>query len=150
MKLFNECRNYFIKKVDNPLYKFTAIEGKQLKNILERLSKGIAKKYGLQGDELTETVYKAFIETIEFADNNGFTLTMMNVINKFNNIMQMIKNEKLGKHNKGFNPNQNTWINTLKADYIHTGTNELLDNGIRQIGNGKARSDTASGNNGVD
>lgn len=143
-QLFKDTRNWFINRVsrNNQFYKFTDIEGVQLKNILKRLTTGICKKYpNMQGQELNEAITKAFQETVEFADRNGYSLTAMNIINKFNNIMEHIRNDRLGKHNKGFDPNQNTWINTLKTNHIHTRTNELFDNGVRQISNGTAGSD---------
>ena len=143
-QLFKDTRNWFINRVslNNQFYKFTDIEGVQLKNILKRLTTGICKKYpNLQGQELNEAITKAFQETVEFADRNGYSLTAMNIINKFNNIMEHIRNDRLGKHSKGFNPNQNTWINTLKANHIHTRPNELFNNGVRQISDCTAGSD---------
>lgn len=152
-QLFKDTRNWFINRVqaNNQFYKFTDIEGVQLKNILKRLTTGICKKYpNLQGQELNQTVFKAFQDTVEFADKNGYSLTAMNLINKFNNVMEHIRNERLGKHNKGFDPNQNTWINTLKTTDIHTRTNELPYNGVRQISNITAGSNSGSGDLGMD
>lgn len=148
-QLFKDTRNWFINRVqkNNQFYKFTDIEGVQLKNILKRLTTGICKKYpNLHGQELNETISSAFQETVEFADKNGYSLTAMNLINKFNNVMEHIRNERLGKHNKGFDPNKNTWINTLKTADIHAGTNELFNNGVRQISNGTAGSNSRTRN----
>lgn len=142
-QLFKDCRNWFINRNANPMYKFTDIEGVQLKNILKRLITGISKKYGdLTPQKLNEMVSSAFQDTVEFADKHGYSLTCMNLITKFNNVMEHIRNERTGKHSKGFNPNENTWVNTLKATDIHTGTNELFDKGVRQISECKTRSDS--------
>lgn len=143
-QLFIDTRNWFITRVqkNNQFYKFTDIEGVQLKNILKRLITGICKKYpNLHGQALNQAVASAFQETVEFADKNGYSLTTMNLINKFNNVMEHIRNERLGKHSKGFSPDQNTWITRLKENLVLAGTNELPDNGVRQIGNGKTGSD---------
>lgn len=152
-QLFKDTRNWFIYRVskNNQFYKFTDIEGVQLKNILKRLINGICKKYPtLQGQGLNETVLQAFQDTVEFADKNGYSLTAMNIINKFNNIMEHIRNERLGKHNRGFNPNENTWITALKKSNIQSGAGGLLNNGVRQISNGTSGSDTNGSNIGVD
>lgn len=142
-QLFKDTRNWFIWRVtqNNSMYAFTEIEGVQLKNILKRLIKGITKKYG---EYTPEQVFNAFQDTVEFADKHGYSLTCLNLISKFNNIMEHIRNERTGKHNKGFDPNQNTWITGIKTDNLYTGANELFNRGVRQISNGKAGSDSGS------
>lgn len=140
-QLFKDTRNWFIKRVqsNNAFYEFRGLEPIQFKNLLKRLINGIKKKYPeLTGDELNEIVFKALQDTIEFADKNGYSLTALNIITKFNNIMEHIRNERTGKHNKGFDPNKNTWINSLTKNDLHTGTNELPDKRVRQISNGTA------------
>lgn len=152
-QLFKDTRNWFINRVslNNQFYKFTDIEGVQLKNILKRLTTGICKKYpNLQGQELNETINKAFQDTVEFADKNGYSLTAMNIINKFNNIMEHIRNERLNKHSKGFNPDQNNWINTLKQDTLFTTADRTISNGVRQISYSTSGDHSSGGNNGVD
>jgi hypothetical protein len=98
--LFKQSVAFFIPFTqDNPMYRFTGIEGTQLKNILVRLYNGIEKKYGTTN---TEQVYTAFEHTIIFAKEHGYTLTCMNIINKLNNIFQHIKNEGTNNRNKGY------------------------------------------------
>jgi len=147
--LFKDTRNWFIYRVqlNNKFYKFTDIEGVQLKNILKRLITGICKKYpNLQGQELNQIVFKAFQDTVEFADKNGYSLTAMNLINKFNNVMEHIRNERLGKHSKGFSPDKNQWYNPNQDIEIHPTANRLLEKGTLQYGISEAGGDTRNGN----
>lgn len=122
--LFRTCRDWWIYYITTEIddcYKFGSssaigegehkkivnIEAKQFQNIIKRLVYRVRTKFGdIPEQELNDKVFQGLKIIVEFAHQNRYTVTAINIITKLDGIFQHIINENKSKSSSnGFNIN---------------------------------------------